>query len=144
MRTTKELIHLMEVFMYIAALIAAASLAVLVIFLVITLKAARRTLDNTANTLENLNAQMQGITTETTELLAKTNHLADDVNQKSDKLNVLFDGFKGIGETADGINESIRKLSAHISATAAKNQENVSEVLKWGNSIIDFWKKKKS
>lgn len=133
----------MEILLYIAAFIAAAAFAVLVIYLAMTLKAAQKTLNNVADTLENMETQMQGITTETNELLQKTNNLADDVNQKSDKLNVLFDGVKGVGNTVNELNESLRTLSSHISRAAAKNQEKVSEALKWGNSIVDFWKKKK-
>ncbi len=76
----------MEIMLYIAALIAAVALAVLVIYTVITLKAMQRTMTNATDTLENLEVQMQGVTTETAELLKKTNKLADDVNQKSEKI----------------------------------------------------------
>ncbi|GAE25810.1 general stress protein [Halalkalibacter wakoensis JCM 9140] len=63
----------MESLLYISALVAAIAFAVLVIYLVRTLKSANRTLDHVANTMAGLEKQVTGITKETEELLHRTN-----------------------------------------------------------------------
>ncbi|GAA0429851.1 DUF948 domain-containing protein [Lentibacillus halophilus] len=134
----------MELLLYIAVLIAAVAFAVLVIYTVMTLKSMQRTMMNATQTLENLESQMEGVTTETSELLEKTNKLADDVNQKSEKLNGLFDSAQGIGKTASDLNGSLQKWSDSVSKAAAYDQDKASEALKWGNAVVDFWRKKKN
>lgn len=133
----------MEIILYIAALITAIAFAVLVGYLAMTLKATQRTLDNVANTIESLEKQMEGITTETTALLHKTNKLAEDMHYKSTKLNGVFDGIKGIGETINDFNGSLRQISTHITKAAAEDQDKAAQAVKWGAALIDLWKKKK-
>ena len=135
--------QLMEILLYIAALIAAVAFAVLVIYLAMTLKASTRTLNNVANTLEGLEKQMQGITSETTELLHKTNVLADDVSQKTAKLDGLFDGVKGIGETVQDFNKTLKQFSSSVSRAAVENQDKASQAVTWGAALFDLIKKKK-
>jgi uncharacterized protein YoxC len=128
--------------LYIAALIVAVSFAVLVVYLVATLKASQRTLDNVAGTIGDLEKQMNSITKETTELLIKTNELADDVSQKSARLDGIFDGAKGIGQTVKEFNDSLNRVSSGIMRGAAANQEKASQAVKWATAIMDIWKKK--
>src|SRR5699024_11863974 len=103
-----------------------------------TLKSAKRTFDHVDHTLASLEKQKEGITTETTSLLGKTNRLEDDVNQKAMKMDVLFDGLKEIGDTTNEFNESLRQLYAIISQASSKNQEKVSQAVKWSTAIIDL------
>ncbi|WP_042223162.1 DUF948 domain-containing protein [Oceanobacillus manasiensis] len=133
----------MEIMLYIAALIAAVAFAVLVIYAIITMKAAKQTMENVQNSLDGLNTQMKGITDETTQLLTKTNRLADDVQQKSSKLNGVFDGAKGLGETVRDFNNSLKQLSGSISRTANQNPEKAAQAVKWASTLMEFWKKKK-
>src|SRR5699024_7620934 len=130
--------------LYIAALIAALSNVRSVVYLVMTLKATERTLDNVADTMESLEKQMQGIMSETTELLHKTNELANDINQKSATINGLVDGETGIGETVKEFKQSLNEVSTTITKTASQNQDKVSQALKWGTAVMDIWKKRKS
>ncbi|HLR75311.1 MAG TPA: DUF948 domain-containing protein [Virgibacillus sp.] len=134
----------MEIILYIAALITAIAFAVLVGYLAITLKATQRTLDNVASTVESLEKQMEGITTETTALLNKTNKLAEDMHDKSTKLNGLFDGIKGIGETVNDFNMSLRQISTHITTAASEDKDKAAQAVKWGAALIDLWKKRKN
>lgn len=134
----------MEIILYIAALITAIAFAVLVGYLAITLKATQRTLDNVASTVESLEKQMEGITTETTALLNKTNKLAEDMHDKSTKLNGLFDGIKGIVETINDFNMSLRQISTHITTAASEDKDKAAQAVKWGAALIDLWKKRKN
>lgn len=133
----------MIIILYIAALIFALAFAVLVVYLGKTLKAAQHTLESVANTLDGIEHQMQGITRETTDLLHKTNELAEDIKGKSAKLDVVFDGVKGIGETVQEFNESLRTLSAEITRTAKQEDDKVAQTVKWGAAIIDLVKRNK-
>lgn len=129
--------------LYIAALIAAVAFAVLVIFLARTLTAVRRTMNNVADTLEGVEKQMEGITLETTALLNKTNKLAEDVGEKSQKLNTLVDGVKGIGDTVQEFNHSIRSVSRGLTQSANTNTDTATQAMKWGQVAINLWKKAK-
>lgn len=61
----------MEAILYISALIVALAFAILVIYLIKTLKSATKTLENTSATVEALEKQLRGITTESELLLKK-------------------------------------------------------------------------
>jgi len=133
-----------EIILYIAALITAIAFAVLVGYLAITLKSIKKTLDQTTHTIESLEKQIEGITTESTSLLHKTNQLAEDMHHKSTKLNSVFDGIKEIGETVSDFNNSLQKISTHISNIATEDKEKVAQAVKWGSALINFWKRKRN
>jgi uncharacterized protein YoxC len=133
----------MEVLLYLAAIIAALAFAVLVGFLAGTLKATQRTLNNIANTLEGFEKQMEGITMETTALLHKTNQLAEDILDKSKKLNNLVEGIHGVGDSIKQFNGSLQKVSNEIVKESERNKESAAQAVKWGQAIIELWKKYK-
>ncbi|WP_407272260.1 DUF948 domain-containing protein [Radiobacillus sp. PE A8.2] len=127
--------------LYIAAIIVAVALVVLVIYLSKVLKATERTLINVADTLEGLEKQMEGITLETTALLNKTNKLAEDINEKSQSLNTLMTGVKGIGDTVNDFNKSIRAVSNNLTSFAEKNKDVTAQTVQWGTVVMDLIKK---
>ncbi|MFC7320289.1 DUF948 domain-containing protein [Halobacillus campisalis] len=131
----------MVIILYVSALIAALAFGVLVIFLARTLVAVRRTMNNVADTLEGVEKQMEGITLETTALLNKTNKLAEDVSVKSQSLNPLVDGVKGIGETVQEFNHSIRSISKGLTRSAHNHTDSAAQAMKWGQVAINLWKK---
>lgn len=133
----------MNIALSIAALIVAVAFAVLVIFLIQTLISARRTLENIADTLESFEKQMAGLTEETTALLEKTNELAEDIEEKAGRLNPLFEGIKGIGETLQRFNASMKNLTTNLSK-GAKSQESAGKAIQWGTTIFDLVRRKKS
>ncbi|WP_102026746.1 DUF948 domain-containing protein [Salirhabdus sp. Marseille-P4669] len=133
----------MEILLYIAAIIAAVAFAVLVGYLAGTLKATQRTLNNVASTLEGFEKQMEGITMETTALLNKTNRLTEDIMEKSQKLNNLVEGIQGIGDSVKQFNGSLQKVSNEIVVESEKNKESAAQAVKWGQAIMELWKKYK-
>lgn len=132
----------MDIFLYIAAAVAVIAIVVFVIFMIVAYKSIKSTYDDMAVTLKELESQMNSITDETTALLTKTNDLAEDMNEKSAKLDVLFDGVRGVGTTVQSFNSTLRNFSTRIKQTDSDENGNASEVLKWGNVLIDLWKKK--
>ncbi|WP_186578348.1 DUF948 domain-containing protein [Aquibacillus kalidii] len=133
----------MIILLYIAALIVAIAFAVLVIYIAKVLKETRRTMANVADTLEGLERQMEGITIETTALLNKTNKLAEDVSEKSQRMNTLVDGIKGIGETVQEFNQSLRGITNNITSVTEQNKDTTAQAVKWGTILLEFWKKRK-
>lgn len=133
----------MESLLYISALIAAIAFAVLVIYLVRTLKSANRTLEHVANTMAGLEKQINGITKETEELLHRTNRLADDIQGKTESLNTLFSSVKELGDSVGQVNQSIRHVSNTIQTQAVKQSDQIAQVVQWGNVAIDFYSKLK-
>lgn len=134
----------MEIILYIAAGIAALAFVILVVYVIITLKATRQTLNDVSGTLQGLEKQMQGVTSEATQLLNKTNRLAEDMNQKSSKLDSLFEGAKGIGNTLQDFNQTLAHLSKIISKHSKEDQEKAAQAVKWGASLFEFWNNRKN
>ncbi len=131
----------MEILLYISALVAAVAFAVLVIYLVRTLKSANRTLDHLANTMAGLEKQINGITKETEELLHRTNRLADDIQGKTESLNTVFSSVKELGDSVGQVNQSIRHVSNTVSTQAIKQSDQIAQAVQWGNVAIDLYTK---
>lgn len=131
----------MEAILYISALIVALAFAILVIYLIKTLKSATKTLENTSATVEALEKQLRGITTESELLLKKTNALADDLQQKSESLNTVFGAAKELGESMKTLNQSVHQVSDKISDQTSRNAETVSQAVQWGQAVLDFYTK---
>jgi uncharacterized protein YoxC len=129
------------IILYLSVALIAIAFLILVIFLSRTLRSLQKTLDNVAGTLAGLEKQMEGITTETTELLHKTNALASDIQEKSNKLNTVVDAVKDVGTSIQRFNGSIHKVSESVNVHVEKNQEKVTQVIQWGNVLIDLWDK---
>jgi uncharacterized protein YoxC len=129
----------MIIIVYISVAIVALAFLVLVIYLGKTLKSVQLTLKQVAGTLAGLEKQMEGITNETTVLLQKTNLLADDIQKKSQSLNTVVDAVKDVGVSIQKFNGSIQNVSESVTYQIHKNQEKVSQVVQWGNVVIDIW-----
>ncbi len=131
----------MIIILYLSVALIAIAFLILVIFLSRTLRSLQITLDNVAKTLSGLEKQMEGITVETTELLHKTNALATDIQEKTKKLNTVVDAVQDVGTSIQRFNGSIQKVSDNVSVQVERNQEKVTQVIQWGNVLIDLWDK---
>lgn len=125
--------------LYISALIVAVAFAVLVIFIVQTLKSLRITLDNVATTVDSLEKQLNGITVETTELLHKTNKLAEDIQEKSLALNSVVDRVKDVGNSLGTLNQSFRNISNQVVAGSERYSEQVEKAVEWTGALMRVW-----
>lgn len=119
-------------------------LVAIAVYVVQTLKAAQRALNNVADTLEGVERQVEGITTETTLLLQKTNDLAEDVNHKVARLNSVFEGVEEVGDTFNNLTRSMKKLSNSISVSSEEDVEKATEAVKWSTAIMNIWRNRKS
>src|SRR5699024_10443956 len=114
-------------------------LVAIAVYVVQTLKAAQRALNNVADTLEGVERQVEGITTETTLLLQKTNDLAEDDNNKVVRLNSVFEGIDEVGDTFNNLTSSMKKLSKSISVSTEDDVEKSTDSVKWNIVIMNIW-----
>ncbi|KUP06706.1 general stress protein [Bacillus coahuilensis m2-6] len=128
----------MEIILYLSAAVAAIAFLILVIFLAKTLTSLQETLKSVSTTLTGLEGQLQGITKESTELLHKTNGLAEDIQKKSDDLNSVVFAIKDVGRSIQEFNSSIRKVSSTVSTGIDENKEKISQVVQWGNVLMEL------
>ncbi|MGY4689192.1 DUF948 domain-containing protein [Salibacterium sp. K-3] len=126
---------------YISALIVALSIAVLVIYLIKTLKAAAGTMEKVSTTMERMEKQVEGITNESEQLIQKTNVIADDVQHKTESLNGLFTSLKDVGDSLENVNYSFKDMSDSISRHTRQQSEQVAQAVQWGNAAIDLYAK---
>lgn len=132
----------MEIMLYTAIIIALIALVVLTVYIINTLKVTKEFMNDVSRTLDGIETQMKGVTDETTELLTKTNSLAADAEQKSAKLDGLLDGARGIGETINEFDHSLKQLTNSVSRASQEEQEKTSQAVKWGASILEYVFKK--
>ena len=89
----------MDILLYISALIAALSLLLIAIFVVITLKSAKQTMGEVSETLKRVENKIGGITKQSEQLLEKTNQIARDAELK-------MRNFESLSTTARDFNKT--------------------------------------
>ncbi|HSI66827.1 MAG TPA: DUF948 domain-containing protein [Planococcus sp. (in: firmicutes)] len=134
------------ILLYIAAIVAAVGFLILCIALAMTFNSLKNTLKEVSGTVSGLENQLQGVTLETTNLLHKTNELAEDIQDKSVKLNSVVDAVRGVGNSVNDLNSSVRRITTTVSTHVEQNEEKIAQVVQWGNvamGIRDKWKERK-
>lgn len=104
----------MEFLLYASAIIAALSLLLIAIFIVLTLKSANQTMVEVSETLKRVETKIGGITEKTESLMTKTNEIAADAEKKLQSLDALATSAENLGSTTDYINKSIQDVSKQV------------------------------
>lgn len=110
----------MEILLYISAFVAALSLLLIAIFVIITLKSAKTTMGEVSETLKRVETKISGITEKTEQLMEKTNEIALDAEQKLTSFDSLKVSAENFGQSATHMNESIQQVSTKISTPPQK------------------------
>lgn len=113
----------MEILLYASAIIAALSLLLIAVFVIITLKSAKKTMIDVSETLKRVETKLGGITEKSEQLMEKTNRIADDAEGKLQTLNSLSVSAKNLGESTDHMNQSIRALSSEVATPPEKYRD---------------------
>ena len=53
---------------------------------------------------------------------------------------------KGIGDSVNGLNSSVQRITSSISTEVGKNEEKIAQVVQWSNvamGIADQWRQRK-
>lgn len=107
-------VGLLEILLYVSAVIAALSLLLIAIFVVTTLKSAKKTMGDVSETLKRVETKISGITTNAETLMERTNQIAKDADHKLQSLNNLTTSAKELSESTTYMNESIQKVSDKV------------------------------
>lgn len=104
----------MEILLYASALIAALSLLLIAIFVVITLKSAKQTIGEVSETLKRVETKIGGITEKSEQLLEKTNQITTDAELKIQSFESLTSSAKDLGNSAGYMDNSIKQISDKV------------------------------
>ncbi len=114
----------------IAGLIAAIAFAVLVVFIILTLRKVTDILGEVEKIAQEANKSLAVITKdvdhlaiEVEGLLNKTNTLVDDLNGKISKTDPLFTAIGDLGVTVSDVNESTRHLAVALKGGSKKDKK---------------------
>lgn len=110
----------MEILLYVSAIIAALSLLLIAIFVIMTLKSAKQMLGDMSETMKRLETKIGKVTTESERLMAKTNDIAADVELKVKSLDGLQASAANLTKTTEHMNRSFDELSKEIASPPKK------------------------
>lgn len=113
----------MEFLLYASAVIAALSLLLIAIFVVITLKSAKQTIGEVSETLKRVETKIGGITTQSEQLLEKTNKIAQDAERKMQNFDSLSTTAKELTTTTNYMDQSFKRISDQVANPPKKYTE---------------------
>lgn len=107
-----------------ALVIVALAFAVLVIFLIKTLQAGTKTLENTAQTLKEVQKTMDELTYEVKQVVRHTNDIALDANHKLKQLDPVMESVKNLGQLLNEVTLVSQQYSHRMIEKAKHHREN--------------------
>lgn len=113
----------MEILLYSSAVIAALSLLLIAIFVIITLRNAKKMMNEVSETIGRMENKINGITTKSDQLMERTNRIAADVESKVQRLESIAQSAQHIGQSSDNLNRSFQSISEQIAAPEPKHRE---------------------
>lgn len=133
----------------ISVAVIALAFAVLVVYLIVTLKAASRSLNQVQQTLVNLEKQVDDLSQESVKLIQTTNLLTEDVQKKVRSLDTLFQSANQVGDAVHEVTSSVKQVSAALSntlvprveKTAQSSQQPMSDVMQWVSLSMGLYQK---
>ncbi|WP_026693390.1 DUF948 domain-containing protein [Peribacillus kribbensis] len=137
----------MRIILYLSIAVIAIAFVLLVLYLGRTLKALEKTMLTVSDTISRLEGQLQGVTAETAQLLHKTNALAENIQEKSENLDSVFVNVKHMGDSLQGFNSSLKKVSVRAQTGIEGNQSRIANIIKWTNfakEMYDRYKDRKT
>jgi uncharacterized protein YoxC len=131
--------------------IIAAAFVVLVVYVVRTLKAADRSLNQVRETLVRLERQVDELGRESANLIRSTNRLTEDINQKIRALDSMFQSANQVGDAVREVTSSVKQVSAALSnaftprvvRTVSESGQHVSEIMQWVSmtmGLVQKWR----
>lgn len=126
-------------FIEISVVIIALAFCILVFYLVTTLKAANRSLNQLQDTVTKLEKQVESLSQESVKLVQNANDITEDVQSKMRSLDKLFTSAAQVGETVHEVTSSVKQVSASVTntlntkvnRTLKTNEQPVSELMQW-------------
>lgn len=113
----------MEFLLYSSAVIAAISLLLIAIFVIVALRNAKKTMNEVSQTMASMEKKISGITAKSDQLMERTNRLAADVESKVQQLESVAQSAQYIGQSSEHLNRSFQSISQQISTPEPKQRE---------------------
>ncbi|MEK3733451.1 MULTISPECIES: DUF948 domain-containing protein [Paenibacillus] len=96
----------------ISVAVIAVAFAVLVFFLIRTLKAATQSLDKVTQTLQDVQKTVDELSYEVKQTIRNTNDIAVDIQHKMQQINPVMDTVKNLGEALSEVSYAVKQVSA--------------------------------
>jgi len=107
----------------IAVMIVALAFAVLVYFIIDTLKSLKSSLDEVKYTMVEVKQEITTISSEVKGVVNTTNQVAADVNAKLHSLNILFDSVNDVGQVIKQATSAVKHTAAGVMTSIKSRQE---------------------
>lgn len=134
----------MEISIFIIAL----SFAILVVYVIKTLKSVQKSTEQINEGLIHMQKEIDLVSKETTELIRNTNKLTIDLQEKSKSLDSLFHSIDDVGSVVNQVTQSAKQVSSTLTGTLQRSVENatvqrdkVDEVMKYISLGLSIWQK---
>lgn len=113
----------MEILLYSSAVIAALSLLLIAFFVIITLRNAKKMMNDVSETVGRMENKINGITAKSDQLMERSNRMAADVESKVQRLESLAQSAHHIGQTSENLKRSFQSISKQIAVPEPKHRE---------------------
>lgn len=134
----------MEISIFIIAL----AFAILVVYVIKTLKSVQKSTEQINEGLIHMQKEIDLVSKETTELIRNTNKLTIDLQEKSKSLDSLFHSIDDVGIVVNQVTQSAKQVSSTLTGTLQRSVKNatvqrdkVDEVMKYISLGLSIWQK---
>ncbi len=113
----------MDILLYSSAIIAAVSLLLIAIFVIVALRNAKKMMNEVSETMAGMENKISGITTKSDQLMERTNRLAADLESKVHRLESVAQSAQYIGQSSENLSRSFQSISHQIARPEPKHRE---------------------
>ena len=134
----------MEILLYLSAAIAAVSLLLIAIFVIIAVKNATKMMKEVSETMDRMESKISGITSKSDQLMEKTNQIAADVESKVHRLESVSKSAEHFVNSTKNMNDSFNSISRQIATPEPKYNEAMEKMTVLTETISRIYFKFKS
>lgn len=118
-----DLEGVLEMIIELSVALVAIAFAVLVFFLIKTLKSAKVSLDNVSQTLQEVQKTMDELTYEVKTTVRHANEITADVQNQIQKIDPVMDSVKNLGEVMNELTLTVKQVSVTVMEKYRKSRE---------------------
>lgn len=122
-RYSLDLEGVLDMIIELSVALVAIAFAVLVFFLIKTLKSAKVSLDNVSQTLQEVQKTIDELTYEVKTTVRHANEITADVQSKIQKIDPVVDSVKNLGEVMNELTLTVKEVSVTVIEKYRKSRE---------------------
>lgn len=130
----------------ISVAVIALAFVVLVVYVVKTLMATEKSMNQLNDNLLQMKEQVDQLSKESAELIKNTNMVTVDLHKKSKSLDGLFSSIEETGQALHQVTSSVREVSTTLSNSfkqsaqySMQHQDRITEILKYVSLGLNLW-----